>query len=53
MRRAVTAHHGLMAGTMTWMVVAMPMGTLAAVVGIYFLLAAVFVNLFRGPPHER
>jgi hypothetical protein len=30
-----------MAGTMTWMIVAMPMGVPAAVVGAYFLLAAV------------
>jgi hypothetical protein len=30
-----------MAGTMTWMVVAMPAGALAAVTGVYFLIAAV------------
>ncbi len=34
-------HHGLMAATMTWMIVAMPMGAAAALVGAYFLLAAV------------
>ncbi len=34
-------HHGLMAGTMTWMVVAMPADALPAVTGVYFLLAAV------------
>ncbi len=38
---AATAHHGLMAGTMTWMIVAMPVGTVAALLGAYFLLAAV------------
>jgi len=40
-RRAAAAHHGLMAATMTWMVVAMPMGAPAALLGSYFLVAAV------------
>lgn len=30
-----------MAATMTWMIVAMPMGGAAAILGAYFLLAAV------------
>ena len=38
---AATAHHGLMAATMTWMIVAMPMGGVAAIIAAYFLLAAV------------
>jgi hypothetical protein len=38
---AATVHHGLVAGTMTWMIVAMPVGAAAAVVAAYFLLAAV------------
>jgi len=40
-RRAAVAHHGLMAATMTMMVVAMPMGAAAALLGSYFLVAAV------------
>ena len=39
-RAAATVHHGLMAGTMTWMIVAMPKGVSAALLGTYFLLAA-------------
>ena len=38
---AATVHHGLMAGTMTWMIVAMPKGAAAALLATYFLLAAV------------
>lgn len=34
-------HHGLTAGTMTWMMVAMPMGATAVILAAYFLLAAV------------
>ena len=40
-RWAATVHHGLMAGTMTWMIVAMPMGAIAVLLATYFLLAAV------------
>jgi hypothetical protein len=39
--RAATVHHGLMAVTMTWMIVAMPMGSVARIIAAYFLLAAV------------
>jgi hypothetical protein len=39
-RRAATVHHGLMASTMTWMIVAMPMGAVAVLLATYFLLAA-------------
>jgi len=39
-RRAAVAHHGLMAATMTWMVVAIAMGAAAALLGSYFLVAA-------------
>ena len=38
--RAATVHHGLMAGTMTWMIVAMPMGLAAALLVTYFQLAS-------------
>ena len=40
-RRAAVAHHGLMAATMTMMVVAMPMGAAAVLLGSYFMLAAI------------
>ena len=40
-RRAAAAHHGLMAATMTWMIVAMPMGAAAVLLGSYFTLAAI------------
>jgi di/tricarboxylate transporter len=38
---AATVHHGLMAGTMTWMIVAMPVGATAVLLATYFLVAAV------------
>jgi hypothetical protein len=40
-RRAAAAHHGMMAATMTWMIVAMPMGAAAVLLGSYFMLAAI------------
>jgi Domain of unknown function (DUF5134) len=38
---AATAHHGVMAGTMIWMIASMPMGAAAILLATYFLLAAV------------
>jgi hypothetical protein len=38
---AATVHHGVMAGTMIWMIASMPMGVAAILLATYFLLAAV------------